>query len=215
MGLVQSAAVNDFDLLDRWRAGDRRAGNELFQRHFDSVNRFFVNKLGEDVDDLVQSTFFQLTRDADKFRKQASFRTYLFAIAKNQLYRHLRKHIRSREVDFSLQSLEDLRTSPPSRIDRSDRKLILLDALRALPVEQQVLIELYYWEGIKAEDLALVFDVAPATVRGRLFRARNSLREQMDARTAGVRSREDSSEDGREEELESWARALRADWSEG
>lgn len=202
--------MKDFELLDRWRAGDRRAGNELFQRHFDSVNRFFVNKLGEDVDDLVQSTFFELTRDADKFRKQASFRTYLFAIAKNQLYRHLRKHVRSRELDFSLHSLEDLRTSPPSRIDRGARKLILLDALRSLPVDQQVLIELFYWEGVKAEELALVFDVAPATIRGRLFRARGALREQMDRLSGTPRSSENDSAD--ELELESWARSLRKDW---
>ena len=119
------------------------------------------------------------------------------AIAKNQLYRHLRKHVRSRELDFSLHSLEDMRTSPPSRIDRSARKLILLDALRSLPVEQQVLIELFYWEGIKAEELALVFEVAPATIRGRLFRARSALREQMDARLGSRSKGETDSEEER------------------
>ncbi len=197
--------MDDFQLLDRWRAGDRSAGNQLFQRHFESVNRFFENKLGDDIDDLVQSTFFELTRDVEKFRKQASFRTYLFAIARNQLYRYLRKKIGKADVDFSYQSLADSMTSAPSRMAKDERKLILLDALRTLPVEQQLLIELYYWENIDIESLATVFEVAPATVRTRLFRARAALRDKLAAET---KAKGDDSNEG----LDEWARSLRPAW---
>ena len=196
--------MDDFQLLDRWRAGDRSAGNQLFQRHFESVNRFFENKLGEDVDDLVQATFFELTRDVEKFRKQASFRTYLFAIARNQLYRYLRKKIGKAGVDFSYQSLADSMTSPPSRVAKGERKLQLLDALRTLPLEQQLLIELYYWEDVDIEALATVFEVAPATVRTRLFRARAALRDKL----AAEAKPNESSEEG----LDDWARSLRPTW---
>lgn len=213
--------TSDFELLDRWRAGDRKAGNELFQRHFDSISRFFENKLADDVDDLVQGTFFALVKYAEGFRKQASFRTYLFTIAKHELYRHLRKRAKQ-GVDFAVTSLADLGTSAPSKLIRGERKHQLLLALRELPVEQQMLIELHYWEGIALEELATIFEVAPATVRSRLFRARKDLRRRMTrlAKTGGKPIGVDAGPDevgaelgGLDEAgLEAWARGLRDDW---
>lgn len=213
--------TSDFELLDRWRAGDRKAGNELFQRHFDSISRFFENKLADDVDDLVQGTFFALVKYAEGFRKQASFRTYLFTIAKHELYRHLRKRAKQ-GVDFAVTSLADLGTSAPSKLIRGERKHQLLLALRELPVEQQMLIELHYWEGIALEELATIFEVAPATVRSRLFRARKDLRRRMTrlAKTGGKPIGVDGgpgevgAELGGLDEagLEAWARGLRDDW---
>ena len=40
----------DIELLDRWKAGEQRAGEQLFERHFDSLYRFFRNKVGDAVD---------------------------------------------------------------------------------------------------------------------------------------------------------------------
>ncbi len=198
--------ATDFELLDRWRGGDRRAGNALFQRYFDSISRFFENKLAADVDDLVQGTFLALVRHSDQFRGQASFRTYLFTIARHEFYRYLREKNRARgKIDFTITSLGELKTTPPSRLIRNERKQLLLDALRSLPVEQQLLIELHYWENIELKQLALVFEITPSAVRSRLLRARRALRERMakissEARGAG----EDAAS------LDTWARSLRS-----
>ena len=188
-------------LLDRWREGDRQAGNELFQRHFESINRFFENKVPEEVDELVQATFFALTKHRDQFRKQSSFRTYLFTIARNELYRHLRSRYK-RELDFGASSLLDLATTPTGRIAKHQRKHRLVDALRSLPLEQQLLIELHYWEGIGFEDLASMFEVSRTTIRTRLFRARKRLRAQMEGERALA------AEGGAEDALEAWVQGL-------
>ena len=42
------------ELLDRWREGDRKAGNELFLRHFDSISRFFESKIDHQDTDAPQ-----------------------------------------------------------------------------------------------------------------------------------------------------------------
>lgn len=192
----------DLELLDRWRAGDRRAGNALFQRHFESVSRFFESKVDRDVDELVQRTFLALTEHRDQFRSQSSFRTYLFTIAKHQLYRHLRRRYRAK-LDFGVTSMRDLRTTPTARLVRDQEKQLLLEALRTLPLEQQILIEMHYWEGLGFDALAEVFEIAPTTVRTRLFRSRRALREQMAELANQPRPAEAS-----ESELEAWARAL-------
>lgn len=200
--------ATDFELLDRWHAGDRSAGNTLFQRYFESINRFFENKLGADIDDLVQATFLALVRHATQFRRQASFRTYLFTIARHEFYRYLRERNRAHaKLDFTITSLKELGTTPPSRLIRNERKQILLDALRRLPVELQLMIELHYWEGVKLKELALVFEITPSAARSRLLRARRSLRERMNE-LGGEARREESGDDG----LEAWARSFRRVW---
>lgn len=170
----------DLALLDRWCDGDASAGNELFKRHFTSVYRFFELKTDDQIDDLVQETFLQCTKGRDSFKRQSSFRTYLYAIARHVLFGYWRKKATTGPtLDFESSSLASLSTSANTRLDRGADRARLLDALRALPLEQQILLELYYWEDMDRERLAEVFDVEPATIGSRLFRARETLQAAL------------------------------------
>ena len=196
----------DLALLDRWRNGDGEAGNQLFQRHFDSIYRFFDHKVEGDIDELVQATFVSCVRSRDQFRGQSSFRTYLFTIARHELFAYLRKRHRHRDdIDFDQVSLEHLTTSPTGRIARDQEHKLLLHALRTLPLEQQLLLELHYWEDMDAALLAEVLGIAEPATRTRLSRARKALRERMqsmaDAPLPALTSVED---------LDAWARRMRA-----
>lgn len=196
--------ATDLDLLERWRAGDRDAGNELFERHFDSICRFFENKLSGDVEELVQATFLACVDSRDQFRGQSSFRTYLFSIARHQLYRYFNRRQRDGQaLDFGVTSLVDMNTSPRSQVARGEQHRLLLSALCTLPLEQQLLLELHYWEGMEAAELAEIFAVNQTTVRTRLFRARQALRGQM-ARMADSPAVTGMSV----QDFDSWARKL-------
>ncbi|HUQ05303.1 MAG TPA: RNA polymerase sigma factor [Kofleriaceae bacterium] len=188
-------ADDDGALLDRWCAGDATAGNALFSRHFEAVFRFFDHKVTSDSDaeELVQETFLACVGARDSFRRHSSFRTFLFAIAKNVLFGYFRKRSgRSPHDDISEQSIAALSTSLGARVDRQRDQLRLRAALEELPVEQQLLLELHYWEDLDAEQLAEVFGTAPATSRSRLHRARAALREQLAARAEPDASMTDS-----------------------
>jgi RNA polymerase sigma factor (sigma-70 family) len=175
-----SEEPNDITLLERWRAGDATSGEALFQRHFDSIYGFFETKCEADADELVQATFFACLRAKDQFRKESSFRTYLFAIARNELYRVLRDRQRNAKLDFELSSIAELVSTPGTRIARNQEHRRLLETLRALPVEQQTLLELHYWEDMGIAELATVFESPQATIRTRLHRARKALRDRME-----------------------------------
>jgi RNA polymerase sigma-70 factor (ECF subfamily) len=193
---------DDLALLDRWCAGDAAAGNALFRRNFEVVYRFFDNKLDRDADDLVQETFLACLRGRERFRRQSTFKTYLLAIARNTLYRYWRdRGARPGTVDFEQTSIAALSTSIGTQLIRNQDRARLLDALVGLPLEQQLLIELHYWEELDAEQLAEVFETAPATSRSRLFRAREALRDRLAEAPA-------SSADRSVEGLEAWARGL-------
>ncbi len=164
-------------LLDRWCAGDAAAGNELFRGHFEAIYRFFDSKLDREPDDLVQETFLACVRNRDAFQRHSSFRTYVFAIARNLLYRFWRdRSAQPATIDFEEISLVALTTTIGTQLVRREEQVSLHQALDSLPVEQQLLLELHYWEELDADQLAEVFDTAPATSRSRLFRARQALR---------------------------------------
>ena len=73
-------SVEDEELLHAWIAGDKDAGEALFERYFLSLARFFRQKLrrsGEAVDDLLQLVFLGLVERPQAFRKTGSFRSYV------------------------------------------------------------------------------------------------------------------------------------------
>jgi RNA polymerase sigma-70 factor (ECF subfamily) len=192
----------DLSLLDRWRAGDAAAGNVLFKRHFPSVYRFFEHKTDGEVDDLVQETFLQCMKSRETFKRQSTFRTYLFAIARHVLFYHWRKQATSRPtLDFEEISIASLSTSVGSRLAKGEDLARLRTVLRTLPVDQQILLEMYYWEDLDRDQLAEVFDVETATIGSRLFRARQALQQ-------GLGSSDPAHVD---EKLDAWARALGKD----
>jgi RNA polymerase sigma factor (sigma-70 family) len=171
---------DELALLERWRAGDARAGQDLFARHFADIYRFFEHKVPNEAEDLTQRTFAACVEGRERFRGQATFRTYLFAIARNQLYSHLRGMPRGEHIDFEVTSIADIVTSLSSRVGRARQIEQLRAVLRELPAEQQLLLELHYWHDFDASALADVFEVPSGTIRVRLLRARKALRERME-----------------------------------
>ena len=177
---VAVAAAEDFALLDRWREGDKASGEALFARHFDSLCGFFATKCHGEADELVQRTLLACVSSRDQFRKQSSFRTYLFAVARHELYHHLRRSQRDgARLDFGVTSIADLVTTPATRLARDAERIQLIESMRALPVEQQTLLELHYWQELDVAALAEIFEASANAIRIKLHRARTALREKL------------------------------------
>jgi RNA polymerase sigma factor (sigma-70 family) len=211
---AQRGADPDLVLLDQWCAGDNAAGNALFRRHYEAVYRFFASKVEGEVDDLAQETFLACVRERGRFLGHSAFRTYLFAIARYTLYGYWRKRARrGQPLDFEEVSIASLSTSIGSRMVRREDHARLLEALRQLPLEQQLLLELHYWEELEREQLAAVFEVEPATTRSRLYRARAALRQRLDVAAspevaAPTQAAGSVGTGGEDDALDAWARSL-------
>jgi RNA polymerase sigma-70 factor (ECF subfamily) len=198
--------TGDKELLKKWREGDKAAGVELFERHYDSIARFFANKVGHGVDDLIQNTFLACVEGKERFREDSSFRTYLFGIARNLLYQAYRVQKRDgARFDFSTVSSADLSPGLSTMISKREEEQLLLVALRNIPVEHQIILEMYYWESRRAADIAELLDVPEGTVRTRLRRAKQLLEQQLQAQSENEALFERTLSG-----LEDWAVALRA-----
>lgn len=182
--------VDDSELLTAFRNGDRHAGEQLFERYFDALYRFFEPKVAHnDVGDLVQRTFLGCVEAAPRFRGEASARTLFYAVAKNQLHDYYRKKQRSPKLDPGLSSLVDLAPSPTSLLGRRERDRLLADAMAQVPLDFAVLLELHYVEGLTGPELARVLDVPEGTIRSRLRRAIEAVREQVEVLSAAPEER--------------------------
>lgn len=174
--------LSDFELLDAWAAGDRAAGGQIFRRHFRAVFRFFNNKVSGGAEDLVQQTFLGCVETHTRFRREAEFRTFVLSVARNVLYNEFRRRRRKDDmVDFLAHSVMDLSPSPPSVVAEKNEQRLLLEALRQIPVDYQIALELQMWEGLTGPQMAQVLGLAEPGVRSRLSRAKTALKARMEA----------------------------------
>ncbi len=185
----------DAELLLAWRGGDQKAARELIDRHFDPLYRFFGSKVPAGVEDLIQETFLACVESRDRLEDASKFRVFLLGVARRRLYRKWRNEARGAgAIDFGLTSVVDIGPGPCSLAARREEEQVVLDAMRRLPVDLQIALEMFYWEDLRGDDIAQVLEIPTGTVRSRLRRGRDMLRdllaEQVDDEMLGRRVRE-------------------------
>lgn len=172
---------DDLELLRRARAGDEKAWAELVERHCAVVRRFFASTSPpERVDDLTQETFTRVHRAKNEATPIKSFVAYLLGIAKNVLREFARERRRDPRLELSDVSAMDLDPRPSTMLVKQADQLLLLEGLRRLSLDHQVVLMFYYWESLNAREIAEALGENENTVRGRITRARERLREHVD-----------------------------------
>lgn len=195
----------DEALLEAWRQGDRRAGNELFQRHFEPIRRFFVNKCDTDAAELVQRTFLACVDAQERFEGRSSFRTFLFAIAHNVLREHFRARDRAmRHDDVDEHSVVDLGMGPSTALQGKREQRALLMALRRIPLKFQVVLELYFWERMTGPEISEALGMPEDTARSRIRRGKELLRGALKTVAMSAEVAESTAGD-----LDGWAEEVR------
>lgn len=196
---------SDLELLDRWGRGDRSAGAELLERHFDALYRFFCNKAQDGVEDLMQQTMLACVEGRARFRGDSSFRTYMFRAARLELYDYYSRRSRgATPVELEMTSVADLGTSPSGVLARRQDERVLLEALRRIPLPYQIVLELSLWEELSGAEIGEILEIPEGTVRSRLRLAMDRLREQMQLLGGPSTPMLDTADD-----LQAWAARMR------
>jgi RNA polymerase sigma-70 factor (ECF subfamily) len=184
----------DSTLIKSFLGGDERAFDSLVNRYKNKVFNICFRMLGdyEEADDSAQETFIKVFRALKGFRFESSFSTWLYRIAvntcKNKLsslkYRFNRMMVRldkparngNAGVGIEVQSKG---AAPHNSIERRERELLIQRALDSLPKEQKMVVVLRDVEGLSYEEVARVTGLARGTVKSKLSRARDKLREKL------------------------------------
>lgn len=185
-GAGEATADPDRELVLRWREGDRTAFAALIVRHERRVYRLLLRMLGsrEEAEDAAQETFLNLHRHGHRFRGDALFSTFVYRVASNAALNRRRTLGRSHAREAGLQQLQEtgveLPTTPvdPERAAAAaEQRTKLQAALLELPPRLRLPLVLYDLEGLPYPEIGKLLDLPEGTVKSRIHRARERLRE--------------------------------------
>jgi len=186
-----SGAQSDMVLVERSRAGDRQAFNDLIYRHEKRAYQyaFRLTSNPEEASDIVADAFVRVYNALGNFKGNSAFTTWLYRIITN-CYLDARKKDKSK-FNVSLDStvttgegeverqIEDDGPGPAEEAERNARESAMQRALNKIPEYQKSMLIMYHVENLTYEEIADSLDLPIGTVKSRLNRARLSLRELL------------------------------------
>ncbi|MDR9860391.1 RNA polymerase sigma factor [Pseudomonas baetica] len=179
------AASSDESLLARYREGDGAAFEILYARHRQGLYRFLLGLSGkaEMADEVFQETWLSLIRSASQPQGRATFRTWLFQIARNRLIDHWRKHGAHQPLhdsyDEQAHAVSDEATDPEQLLSLSRNSQRLETALQTLPADQREVFLLRAHGDLDLAQIASLTDTPLETVKSRLRYAQQKLRRLL------------------------------------
>lgn len=181
--------TDDFILVERVLAGDRRAFEPLVRRHERRVFRVTLAVLGnvEDAEEAMQDTFVKAFRHLGQFRREARFTTWLTRIAINEAIqkRSTRKtfvplaEAETAKEQFAPKRYESWKSNPEQLYGKQEIHRIVEDAIQSLPEIYREAFVVRDVEELSAEEAAEVLGITVPALKSRLLRARLMMRESL------------------------------------
>jgi RNA polymerase sigma-70 factor (ECF subfamily) len=174
--------ADEADLIQRCRADERAAHDELYHRFRRQVAGNLYRVLGDrtDLEDLVQEVFVIAFRGLDKFRGDARLSTWLYRICVNVALGRIRTR-RRRPTAIGVSdldgasadpSLTERPETPEKSLERQRDRERVYQALELIAPKKRVVLYLHEIEGLDLKEIAYLVESNPVTVRTRLFYAR-------------------------------------------
>lgn len=175
------AAEPDAGLMVRLRTGDRDAFTDLVERHKDAVVNYLTRLTGnrDRAEDLAQETFLRLFRSAGSYSEQGLLRAYLFRIATNLVRSEERRERRLRLLLPFLGHRKHAEPTAPSGLLRQELHREVASAVAQLPLRYRVPLVLHEIEGWPYADIARELGCREGTVKSRIHRGRQHLKERL------------------------------------
>jgi RNA polymerase sigma-70 factor (ECF subfamily) len=178
-GSVQE--TSDEALIELIANGDKRAMQVLYARHSVRVYRFILRLTGNQsvAEDLVSEVFLDVWRQAEGFEAKSQVSTWLLAIARYKALSALRRRIDEPLDDHMAETLEDTSDDPETVVNTKNRAMIVQKCLTQLSPAHREVIDLVYYHEKSVEEVAKIVGVPAATVKTRMFYARNKMADLL------------------------------------
>ena len=175
--------ITDEFLLEQAGGGDQTAFLRLYERYRNPIFRFSYRLVGsaEVAEDITHDCFLSLIRKTENFEpSRGSLRTYLYAAARNLAMKHFRSFGRETAIDDLAEHPPAAKREEPLR-QMLDAELVakVKEAIADLPPLQREALVLFEYEGLPMNDIAIIVGSDVGAVKGRLHRARESLRNSL------------------------------------
>ncbi len=178
----EAASVPDEQLMLAFCGGDEAAFETLFLRYKQPIFGFFRRRLTDQTraEELTQECFLALLRAGERYKQQAAFRTFLYAIALNLLRADRRK-----TTFRALWSGNPPETEAADAQADAEAGVLMRDVLSRLEPHDHEVLMLRSYEDLSYAEIAELLQMPVNTVRSRLFRARAALRDLLSSPRPG------------------------------
>lgn len=179
-------ALSDQEIIAAVLRGETQGFAQLVDRYQSYVFTlaFRMTQSREDAEEIAQDTFVKAYRSLADFKGSAKFSTWLYTIAHNTGITYLRKKkIQVQSIDEERgmhaadQQASDMRSD---RVEEKSRQQMVRKAISMLSADDAQLITLFYQGDQTLQEIGQVMGLDPNTVKVRLFRARQRLKEKME-----------------------------------
>ena len=175
--------LKDDYYVDRVLQGDHSSYAMLVERHKDMVFTLALRMLKnrEEAEEVAQDAFLKAYSSLKNFRKDSKFSTWIYRIVYNLSISQLRK---SKAQQYPLDDeqrhfeLEDTHQKM-DRLEQSDRKKFIQQALDKLTYDEQTIITLYYHDDLPVNEIADITQMSTSNVKVKLYRARKRLHAKL------------------------------------
>ncbi len=168
---------DDFSLVKRFIDGDESAFAMLVQRHKEKVRNiiYLTMSSSNSVDDIAQDVFLTVYRNLNNFRFESQFTTWLYRITVNKCKDYMRK-MKIRNIFTPLKEAEE-KTGDTTEAESNDITGIVQKAIGKLPEKLRIPLLLKDIEGMSYQEIAETIQCELGTVKSRIFRAREGLKD--------------------------------------
>jgi RNA polymerase sigma-70 factor, ECF subfamily len=172
-------------LLQSCLAGEPAAIEQLVSAYRPAVFRLALSILDDaaEADEAAQDTFVAALRALGRYRGEAAFTTWLYAIALNVCRGRLRQRRSRRRLVALLQGLLRVQPAvappPEASVARGQAQAALAAAVQALPEPQRLVVVLRYYHDLRLGEIAQLLKVSERTVHNRLHAAHQTLRTKL------------------------------------
>jgi RNA polymerase sigma-70 factor, ECF subfamily len=180
LAVTAGETSSDEILVERIAAGNKLAMQALFARHRTSVYRWLLRFVSNETlaEDLLSEVFLDVWRQAGRFECRSSVSTWLMSIARHKALSARRRRTEGAELDEKIEAtIADPANNPEVALQEKDRSELVRRALFRLSAEHRQIIDLVYYHEKSVDEVAHILDVPPATVKTRMFYAREKLAE--------------------------------------
>jgi len=183
----QPAVVTDEALVERLRAGEATAGEELVKRYCQPMLRYLQKVAGnsELAEELHQQTWASVLEHIDRFDAASTgggFKAWLYRIATNKANDHWRSRGRERTAKEGLKLVVDeIAPDASQRMEGIEQFQKLRDAIEQLPESQKQVLLLRYYSGLKFVEIAATLGCPLNTALGRMHKAMIRLKQLMES----------------------------------
>lgn len=177
--------LSDIELIEATLGGNQAAYADLVRRHqrfvFTLAFRFAKNR--EDAEEIAQDCFIKAYRSLATFQQHSKFSTWLYSIVYTTSMTFLRKKklpTDSIDDENTYIQLENHAGSNANLAESRSRSFYLNEAIGELLPDDATIITLFYMGEQSLEEIGQVLGIEPNTVKVKLFRARQRLKEKLE-----------------------------------